>query len=64
MNIRTQGILLNAGFKIFRINIMNNVITYCKSIGGWGIYGKYETKAACIRALDKLLLDEKNLIDE
>jgi hypothetical protein len=31
--------------------------------GGWKVYGKYDTKAACKRAWDELLKDESNLED-
>ncbi len=64
MNIRTQRILLNAGFHIYRIDRMTfTQIKYAKSPGGWGTYGKYETKTACKRTLYELMKDEKNLED-
>lgn len=64
MNIRTQKILLSAGFRIYRVDRLTfSEIKYAKSPGGWGSYGKYETKAACKRALDELLKNEKNLED-
>ena len=63
MNIRTQQILLDAGFRIYRLDLKLKQIRYCKSPGGWGIYGTYETQAAGYRALCELLKDEKNLED-
>lgn len=63
MNTRTQRILLTAGYKIYRLDLIRNQIRYCKSPGGWGICGTFETQTATKRAFDELLKNERNLED-
>lgn len=63
MNMRTQGILLAAGYRIYRLDLERKQVRYCKSPGGWGVCGAYLTKSASQRAFYELLKDEKNLED-
>ncbi len=61
MRLREQGILLSAGFRIFRMEEMSLRIKEIKTGGDWGTFGKYPSKAAMRRAWAELMNDTKNL---
>lgn len=61
MDTRNQRILLKAGFKLYRCNLIGKSIWKCKSPGGWTLVSRHETQAATQRAWKELLKDEKNL---
>lgn len=61
MNLRDQRILINAGYRLFRLDLELQRIRQATMAGGWGIYGNYETTAATLRAWKQLMKDEKNL---
>lgn len=65
MGLREQRILLNAGFRIFRLDLKQilgaQTIRTTRRPGSWSVYSKHESQAACKRAWNELMKDEKNL---
>ncbi len=57
------GKLLDAGFRIFRLSIVNKSISQCAGFGRWNRYGIYKTKADTQHTWDELMKDPKNIGD-
>ena len=60
MNLRTQKILVSTGYRLFRAE--ERTIRE-STVGGWKLYGRYESKTALKRAWDDLMKGERNLGD-
>ena len=55
--------ILNAGFRIYRVNIIQKTITQCAGFGRWNRYKTFKTQAETKRAWDDLMKDPKNIGD-
>jgi len=63
MHGTSYGKLLDAGFKIFRMSIVNKSITQCVGFGRWNRFKIYRTQAEAKAAWDELMKDPKNIGD-
>jgi hypothetical protein len=61
LSLGDQVKVLNAGFRIFRFDLIRKQITEAKSAGGWAPYGNYKTKNALLKVWAELMQDEKNI---
>lgn len=63
MNAQNSAKLLNAGLRVFRINIPNKTITECAGFGKWKKYGAYKTKAELMHVWNELMKCPKYIGD-
>lgn len=62
MNKKSRMKLIDAGFKIYRLDECTKVIALLSKKGGWSRVGSFTTKAALHRAF-KLLMQNPKAID-
>jgi len=63
MNGSNTSKLLDAGFRVFRLNVIDKKITECKGFGRWVKTASYRNKAELMRAWNMLMKNPKHIGD-